>query len=65
VVWDAVCAALLPVALHELNAVITRFIAHLRRANERERRPRQLDNIRRLLNSSLHPAPLAAPGATA
>lgn len=64
-VWNAVCAALLPVALHELNAVIIRFIAHLRRANERGRRPRQLDNIRRLLNASLHPARTAALGAAA
>lgn len=64
-VWDVVCAALLPVALHELNAVVLRFIAHLRRANERERRPRQLDNIRRLLNANLHPARPAALGGAA
>lgn len=62
-VWDAVCAALLPVALHELSEVLRRFIAHLRRANERDRRPRQLDNIRRLLNASLHPARSVALGA--
>ena len=44
------CAALLPIPLREIDAVLLRFVAHLQRANERGRRPRQLDTTRNLLN---------------
>jgi hypothetical protein len=49
-VWDVVCRALLPVALHDIPHILERFIRHIRRANERKRRPRQLDVIRRILS---------------
>jgi hypothetical protein len=50
-VWDVVCRALLPVALHDIPHILEHFVQHIRRANERKRRPRQLDVIRRILNS--------------
>jgi hypothetical protein len=53
VAWDVVCKALLPVRLRDLNEVLIRFIAHLRRANERRTRPRQRDIIRKLLGQAL------------
>ena len=53
VAWSVVCKALLPVRLCDLNEVLIRFIAHLRRANERRTRPRQCDNIRKMLESVL------------
>jgi len=51
-VWDAVCHALLPIALHEIPLILERFVQHIRRANERKRRPRQLDVILRILTGS-------------
>jgi hypothetical protein len=45
-VWRAVCNALLPLALHDLPNVLPGFIQHIRRANERASRPRQLDTLR-------------------
>jgi Transposase DDE domain len=53
-VWDVVCSALLPVALHDISRILERLVEHIRRANERQRRPRQLDVIRRLLSSCGH-----------
>jgi len=53
-VWDTVCRALLPIALHDIPLILERFVQHIRRANERKRRPRQLDVIRRLLSPWSH-----------
>jgi len=36
-----------------LHEVLNRFIAHLRRANERRTRPRQCDIIKRLLERAI------------
>lgn len=55
VLWDAVCAALLPTPLRDIGEVLVRFVVHLRRANERRRRPRQRDITR----SNLEPKPAA------
>ena len=51
-VWKTVCAALLPIALRDLNAILDPFVAHLRRANERGTRPRQRDTIRSVLGEN-------------
>jgi heme exporter protein D len=48
-VWPLVCAALLPVALDNLHAVLERFVTHIGRANERRRRPRQRDGTQAML----------------
>jgi hypothetical protein len=53
-VWEVVCGALLPVTLHDIPQILDRLVKHIRRANERQRRPRQLDVIRRLLSSCGH-----------
>jgi hypothetical protein len=45
-VWRAMCNALLPLSLHDLPKVLTGFVDHIRRANERASRPRQLDTLR-------------------
>ena len=50
-VWGVVCSALLPVALHDIPQILDRLVKHIRRANERQQRPRQLDVIRQLLGS--------------
>ena len=55
-IWDVVRNALLPLSLRELHSVLPRFVAHIRRANERDTRPRQRDTIRSVLDRSLHPA---------
>ena len=61
--WEAVCAALLPIPLREVDAVLRRFVAHLQRANERGRRPRQRDTTRGLFNPGIQPvASLASAG---
>lgn len=49
-VWDVVCGALLPVTLHDIPQTLDRLVKHIGRANERQRRPRQLDVIRHLLS---------------
>ena len=48
-VWRLVCAALLPVALDNLPAVLRHFVDHIGRANERGTRPRQRDVTQAML----------------
>ena len=48
-VWPLVCAALLPINVDDLQAVLRRFVDHLGRANERGTRPRQRDVIQAIL----------------
>jgi hypothetical protein len=55
-IWDTVCSALLPIPLRELAAVLLRVVAHIQRANERGRRPRQCDITRKLLRVDSQPA---------
>ena len=46
----AIYAALLPpIVLDNLHSVLNGFVIHLLRANERSRRPRQLDTIKLML----------------
>ena len=51
--WPAVCTALLPVGLRDLPEVLLRFVRHIRRANERGMRPRQLDVIRNMMRPNV------------
>jgi hypothetical protein len=53
-VWDVVCGALLPVTLRDIPNILERLVQHIRRADERKRRPRQRDVIRRILSSCSH-----------
>jgi len=46
-VWRTVCNALLPISLHDIPKVLTGFVDHIRQANERARRPRQIDTLRK------------------
>jgi hypothetical protein len=48
-VWQLVCANLLPVALGNLQPVLERLVDHIGRADERGRRPRQRDVIQAML----------------
>jgi hypothetical protein len=52
-VWKIVCGALLPVALRDLHVVLELFVAHIQRANERGRRPRQRDVIIRMFERTI------------
>ena len=54
--WHAVCDALLPVALRDISDVLVSFVRHIRRANERGTRPRQLDVIRNTMGADATPA---------
>jgi hypothetical protein len=48
-VWPLVCAALLPVDLNNLHAVLEGVVNHIARANERKQRPRQRDVVEAML----------------
>jgi hypothetical protein len=53
-VWGVVCGAPLPVTLRDIPNILERLVQHIRRADERKRRPRQLDVILRILSSCSH-----------
>ena len=48
-VYDLVCAAVLPLALCDATQALGQVVAHIRRANERGTRPRQLDRLSQIL----------------
>ena len=43
IVWQAFCAALIPISLRDLPAALQRFSLHLGRSKDNVNRPRQID----------------------